>query len=164
VVGAIFRENEKARRIAREIVAELRKPWVCETDHLLPPLRPVEAVRMNEQDLSASGSETLAEQPIFLNQTLLFLVSRMDAKHIAGYSGGLFPFCNPASETLENLVAQLDEQHYLDGPTFGITMRDSGSISDAPSRPPSRGFGVRGSQALAAQVQKLFAPPEAGGN
>jgi MEMO1 family protein len=147
---------------------------MLETDHLLHPrLRPVEAfpVRMNEQDfVCVRDPETLAEQPIFLNQTLLFLISRMDGEHTlrdiqADYfraMGEILPI-----ETLENLVAQLDEQHYLDGPTFRIYCQKlKEDYRNAPSRPARHAGSAYEERhdALISQIQGYFAPPEGPGN
>jgi MEMO1 family protein len=147
---------------------------MLETDHLLHPrLRPVEAfpVRMNEQEfVCVRDPETLAEQPIFLNQTLLLLVSKMDGEHTlrdiqAEYfraTGEILPI-----ESLETLVIQLDEQHYLDGPSFrnyyqGLVK----SYRAAPSRPARHaGSAYEATQeGLASQIQGYFAPPEGPGN
>jgi len=58
---------------------------MLEKDHLLHPhLRPVEAfpVQMDNRDyICVRDPQSFAEQPIFLNKTLLFLVSRMDGSH-----------------------------------------------------------------------------------
>jgi hypothetical protein len=147
---------------------------MLETDHLLHPrLRPVEAfpVRMKDQDfVCVRDPETLAEQPVFLNRTLLFLVSRMDGKHSlrdiqADYfraTGEILPI-----ETLENLVTRLDDEHYLDGPPFqsfyqGLVQK----YREAPSRPARHaGSAYEGSgDALVSQIQGYFAPPEGPGN
>jgi MEMO1 family protein len=145
-----------------------------ETEHLsCPRLRPVEAfpVRMNDQEyVCVRDPETLAEQPIFLNQALVFLVSRMDGEHTlrdiqAEYfraSGEILPI-----ETLENLVKQLDEQHYLDGPSFRSYYE--GLVEEyciAPSRPARHAGSAyeQNADALASQLQGYFAPPEGPGN
>jgi MEMO1 family protein len=147
---------------------------MSETDSLLyPRLRPVEAfpVRMNEQDfVCVRDPETLAEQPIFLNQTLLFLVSRMDGEHTlrdiqADYfraTGEILPI-----EILENLVNQLDEQHYLDGPSFHTYYQELlAAYRDAPSRPARHvGSAYEATyNALVSQIEAYFAPPEGPGN
>lgn len=147
---------------------------MLETDPLLQPrLRPVEAfpVRMNEQDLvCVRDPETLAEQPIFLNQSLLFLVSRMDGEHTlrdiqADYfraTGEILPI-----ETLENLVTQLDEQHYLDSPRFRAYYQELvASYRKAPTRPARHaGSAYENSHdALVSQIQGYFDPPEGPGN
>ncbi len=147
---------------------------MLQTEHLLHPrLRPVEAfpVRMNEQEyVCVRDPETLAEQPIFLNPTLLFLVSKMDGEHTlrdiqADYfraTGEILPI-----ETLENLVTQLDEQHYLDGPAFESYYRELvNAYREAPSRPARHAGSAYDTnpEALMAQLQSFFAPPEGPGN
>lgn len=147
---------------------------MLEADHLLNPrLRPVEAfpVQMNGQEyICVRDPETLAEQPIFLNPTLLFLVSRMDGEHTlrdiqADYfraAGEILPI-----ETLENLVTQLDEQHYLDGPPFRSYLN---GLIEAYRKAPSRHARHAGSaypaapEALLQQIQSYFAPPDGPGN
>ena len=147
---------------------------MLESDHLLHPrLRPVEAfpVRMSEQEfVCVRDPETLAEQPIFLNRTLLFLVSRMDGEHTlrdiqADYfraTGEILPI-----ETLENLVTQLDEQHYLDGPAFQNYYQELlNAYREAPSRPAHHAGSAyeANSEALMSQIAGYFAPPEGPGN
>jgi len=147
---------------------------MLQTEHLLHPrLRPVEAfpVRMNEQEyVCVRDPETLAEQPIFLNRTLLFLVSKMDGEHTlrdiqADYfraTGEILPI-----ETLENLVTQLDEQHYLDGPAFQSYYQELvNAYREAPSRPARHAGSAydANSEALTSQLQGYFAPPEGPGN
>jgi len=147
---------------------------MLEIDHLLHPrLRPVEAfpVRMNEQEfVCVRDPETLAEQPIFLNQTLLFLVSRMDGEHTlrdiqADYfraTGEILPI-----ETLETLVAQLDEQHYLDGPAFQSYYQELlNQYREAPARPARHAGSAYEEtfEALMAQIKGFFSPPEGPGN
>ena len=147
---------------------------MLETDHLLHPrLRSIEAfpVRMNEQEyVCVRDPEALAEQPIFLNQTLLFLVSRMDGEHTlrdiqADYfraTGEILPI-----ETLENLVTQLDEQHYLEGPSFRSYCQGLlEEYRNAPSR-PARHAGsayAAAQEALISQIQGYYAPPDGPGN
>jgi AmmeMemoRadiSam system protein B len=145
-----------------------------EIEHLQQPrLRPVEAfpVRMNEQEfVCVRDPETLAEQPIFLNQTLLFLISRMDGKHTlrdiqADYfraAGEILPI-----EILENLVMQLDEQHYLDSPAVQSYYEELLiQYREAPLRPARHaGSAYEGNHdALVSQIRGFFAPPEGPGN
>jgi AmmeMemoRadiSam system protein B len=147
---------------------------MLESDHLIyPRLRAVEAfpVQMNGQDLVClRDPETLAEQPIFINRMLLFLFSRMDGKHTlrdiqADYLravGEILPI-----ETLENLVTQLDEQHYLDGPSFrNFYLTLVQAFRDAPVRPARHaGTAYEGSSAaLVSQLQSYFTHPEGPGN
>jgi AmmeMemoRadiSam system protein B len=147
---------------------------MLESDHLLHPrLRPVEAfpVKMNEQEfICVRDPETLAEQPIFLNKILLYLVSRMDGKHTlrdiqADYfriAGEILPI-----ETLEDLVIQLDEQHYLDGPSFQSYYQ--GLISEykrSPSRPARHAGSAyeANCDALLAQMTSYFSSPDGPSN
>jgi AmmeMemoRadiSam system protein B len=144
-----------------------------ETDYLLHPrLRPVEAfpVQMNGQDfVCVRDPESLAEQPIFLNKTLLFLVSRMNGEHSlrdiqADYfraAAEILPI-----ETIEDLVTQLDEQHYLDSPSFQSFYESLiQEYRAAPSRPARHAGSAyeAGSDALISQIQAYFAPPEGPG-
>jgi AmmeMemoRadiSam system protein B len=147
---------------------------MLEADHLLyPRLRPVEAfpVQMKGQELvCVRDPQALAEQPIFLNQILLFLVSRMDGKHglrdiQADYfraAGEIIPI-----ETLEHLVTQLDEQHYLDGPSFrSFHLSLVQAFRDASSRPPRHAGTAyeENAEALASQIQSYFVHPDGPGN
>jgi AmmeMemoRadiSam system protein B len=147
---------------------------MLEADHLLSPrLRAVEAfpVQVNGHELVClRDPESLAEQPIFLNRVLLFLVSRMDGKRTlrdiqADYfraSGEILPI-----ETLEDLVTQLDERHYLDGSSFQSFYRKLvQAYFEAPVRPARHaGTAYEGSaDALVAQFRGYFAHPEGPGN
>lgn len=147
---------------------------MLDNDHLLNPrLRPVEAfpVHMNNRDLVClRDPEGFAEQPIFLNQTILFLVSRMDGNHSlrdiqTDYfraTGEILPI-----EDLEGLVLQLDEQRYLDGPSFRSFYQSLvQEFQNAPSRPAHHaGSAYEGSyEALVSQIQSFFAPPDGPGN
>jgi AmmeMemoRadiSam system protein B len=140
---------------------------------LHPRLRPIEAfpVQMNGQSfVCVRDPEGLAEQPIFLNQALLFLVSRMTGEHTlrdiqADYfraTGEILPI-----ETIEDLVAQLDERHYLDGPSFQRYYKAlMQEYREAPSRPARHaGSAYEAScDALISQIRDYFAPPEGPGN
>jgi AmmeMemoRadiSam system protein B len=146
---------------------------MSEADHLNPRLRPVEAfpVRTNDGDfVCLRDPENFAENPIFLNKTLVFLVSRMDGKHSlrdiqADYfraTSEILPI-----ETLENLVTQLDEQHYMASPGFEKFYQ--GLVDEFQSSPvrPARHAGSAYQQthdALAAQIESYFAHPEGPGN
>jgi AmmeMemoRadiSam system protein B len=147
---------------------------MLERDHLLHPhLRPVEAfpVKMNEQEfVCVRDPETLAEHPIFLNRTLLFLVSKMDGDHTlrdiqADYfrvAGEILPI-----ETLEDLVIQLDEQHYLDGPSFRSYYQGLiDEYRETPSRPARHAGSAyeANRDALLAQMKGYFASPDGPGN
>lgn len=143
---------------------------MLDADHLLyPRLRPIEAfpVQMNGQDLiCVRDPEALAEQPIFLSRMLLFLVSRMDGTH--GLRDIQADFCRATGEilpieTLENLVRQLEEQHYLDGPSFqsfyqALVKR----FRDAASRPARHAGSAYAENAdeLTSQIQSYFSHPE----
>jgi MEMO1 family protein len=144
-----------------------------ENQVLNPRLRAVEAfpVQMNGQDLVClQDPQNLAEQPIFLNKALVFLIARMDGNHTlrdiqADFfqaTGEILPI-----ENIENLVNQLDEQHYLDGPNFesfyhGLVQK----FVDAPSRPARHaGSSYEASgDLLTAQIQRYFAHPEGPGH
>ena len=147
---------------------------MLEKDHLLHPrLRPVEAfpVQMNNQDfICLRDPESFAEQPVFLNQTILFLVSRMDGNHSlrdiqADYyrsTGEILPI-----EDLEGLVLQLDEQRYLDGPHFSSFYQSLiREFQNSPSRPAHHaGSAYEGNcEALISQIQSFFASPDGPGN
>jgi AmmeMemoRadiSam system protein B len=147
---------------------------MLEADYLFSPrLRAVEAfpVQINGQELVClRDPESLAEQPIFLNRTLLFLVSRMDGKHTlrdiqADYlraAGEILPM-----ESLENFVAELDKQHYLDGASFQSFYRNLvQTFCDAPVRPACHaGTSYEGtSSALIEQLLGYFTHPEGPGN
>ncbi len=144
-----------------------------EVDPLLyPRLRSIEAfpVKMDSQDLvCVRDPEGLAEQPIFLNRALLFLVSRMNGQHTlrdiqADYfraAGEILPM-----ETLESLVAQLDEQHYLDSPSFHSYFQALvRQYREAPSRPARHaGSAYEASRdALISQIQSYFTSPDGPG-
>jgi AmmeMemoRadiSam system protein B len=126
---------------------------------------------MNGRDLICiRDPEALAEQPIFLNRMLLFLVSRMDGTR--GLRDIQEDFCRATGEilpieTLENLVTQLDEQHYLDGPSFqdfyeALIKR----FRDAASRPARHAGSAYADNAdeLTSQIQGYFSHPEGPGD
>jgi MEMO1 family protein len=137
-----------------------------------PRLRAVEAfpVRMNGEDfICLQDPQKLAEQPVFLNQALVFLVARMDGEHTlrdiqADFfraTGEILP-----SENLEKIVNQLDKQHYLEGPNFRRFYRDL--VQDycaSPSRPAyhaGSAYQVAG-ESLISQIQGYFAHAEGPG-
>jgi AmmeMemoRadiSam system protein B len=147
---------------------------MLESDQLLnPQLRPVEAfpVRTNGQDLVClRDPENFAENPIFLNKMMVFLVSRMDGKHSlrdiqADYfraTSEILPI-----ETLESLVSQLEEQHYLASPAFEKSYQ--GLVEEFQSLPtrPARHAGSAYQEtcdALVAQIESYFAHQEGPGN
>lgn len=145
---------------------------MSETDLSNPRLRAVEAfpVQMNGQDfVCLQDPQNLAEQPIFLNKALVFLVSRMDGNHTlrdiqADFfraTGEILPM-----ENLEGLVNQLDEHHFLDGPRFRDFYRDLvQQYRDAPSRPARHAGSAYKAAApsLVSQIQSYFAHPEGPG-
>jgi len=136
---------------------------MLEADHLLyPRLRPVEAfpVQINGQDLiCVRDPEALAEQPLYLNQLLMFLVSRMDGRH--GLRDIQADFFRAAGEILpmdklEHFVTQLDEQHYLIGPSFqsfySSLVETFRNASSRPARHAGTAYEER-AEALASQLQ-----------
>jgi len=142
-------------------------------DRLLHPrLRPAEAfpVQLNGQDLICiRDPEGLSEQPVFLGRAFFFLVSRMDGKHDlrdiqADYlraTGEILPM-----ETLENLVTQLDEQHYLDGASFENFRQELVEAFSASKSRPARhaGSAYAGSaDELESQIESHFGDPEGPG-
>ena len=139
---------------------------MLEAEHLLyPQIRPVEAfpVHMNDQELFCiRDPQSIAERPIFLNRILLFLVSRMDGRHdlrdiqadFFRSAGEILPI-----ETIEHLVTQLDEQHFLDGPPFrNFYLSLVQAFRQAPSRPPLHAGSAyeRDAEALIAQMRDYF--------
>ena len=146
---------------------------MSEADQPNPQLRPVEAfpVRTNGEDfVCLRDPESFAENPIFLNNTLVFLVSRMDGKHslrdiqtdFFRASGEILPI-----ETLENLVSQLDEQRYLASPSFEkfhkSLVEEFQNLPARPARHAGSAYQENG-EALAAQLASYFAHPEGPGN
>ncbi len=137
-----------------------------------PRLRAVEAfpVQMNGQELVClQDPQNFAQQPIFLNKALVFLVARMDGSRtlrdiqldFLRATGEMLPI-----EDLEKLVSQLDERHYLDGPNFERFYHDLvKSFVDAPSRPARHAGSAYEASAdsLAAQIQSYFNHPEGPG-
>lgn len=147
---------------------------MSQPDHQLRPrLRPVEAfpVRMNGQEyICVRDPENLAEQPIFLNRTLSFLVSRMNGERslrdiqadFFRATGEILPI-----ESLEGLAAQLDEHHYLEGPSFteffqGIVK----AYRDGPSRPARHAGSAypATADALVTELEGYVAHPEGPGS
>jgi MEMO1 family protein len=147
---------------------------MLEADHLQHPrLRPVEAfpVQMDGQNLVClRDPSALAEQPVFLNQAVFFLVSRMDGKHaLRDIQSDYFRATTEILpiETLENLVKELDEQHYLNGPSFQSYYRSLiQTFQESPTRPACHaGTAYENSdEALISQIQSYFSHPEGPGN
>jgi MEMO1 family protein len=140
---------------------------------LYPRLRPVEAfpVQVDGQNLvCVRDPEALAEQPLFLNQALLFLVSRMDGTHaLRDIQADFFRATSEILqiEDIEKLVSQLDEQHYLDGPSFQKFYQELvRAFQDIPSRPARHaGSAYEDSHdKLIAQIQSCYSHPESPGN
>ena len=140
---------------------------------LYPRLRYVEAfpVQTNNQDyVCLRDPEGFAEQPIFLNQTLAFLISRMDGRNslrdiqtdYLRVTGEILPI-----EELEGLVTQLDDQRYLDSPSFESFYQSLVQEFAASLHRPARhaGSAYEGShEGLATQMQGFFAHPDGPGN
>jgi MEMO1 family protein len=134
-----------------------------------PQLRYIEAfpVHMNGQDMICLRDPLgIAEQPIFLNQALVFLISRMDGTHtLQSIQADFFQASSETLpiETLENLVTQLDHQHYLDSPGFHHYYENLiQEFQDAPTRPARHaGAAYEGtSEALTVQLEGYFKSPE----
>ncbi len=146
---------------------------MLESDHLLKPrLRHIEAfpVRLRDRDyVCLRDPQNIAEQPIYLNRALVFLISRMDGEHtlrdiqadFLRATGEILPM-----ENIEELVSQLDAEHYLDGPVFHTFYRELvQAYREAPSR-PARHAGTayeETSDALTSQLKSYFQPPEGPG-
>ncbi len=137
-----------------------------------PKLRPLEVfpVRVEEQDMYClRDPETFAEQPIFLNRVLMFVVSRMDGNNTlrdiqADFfraSGEILPF-----EDLEHLVRQLDEHRFLDSASFRsfceAQVRDFRAAATRPARHAGTAYEKEAS-ALRSQLGGYFAQPEGPG-
>jgi MEMO1 family protein len=134
-----------------------------------PRLRAVEAfpVRMNGEDfICLQDPQKLAEQPLFLNQALVFLVSRMDGEHTLRdiqtdffrATGEILPI-----EDLDKVVSQLDEQHYLESPAFRSFCQElERNFNNAPSRPAYHaGSAYEASgESLTSQIQSYFSHAE----
>jgi AmmeMemoRadiSam system protein B len=137
-----------------------------------PRLRAVEAFPVQaegENYVCLQDPQNLAGKPVFLNQALVFLVSRMDGAHslrdiqadFLRATGEILPL-----ENLEMLVNQLDEQLYLDSQKFQSFYRDLVKrYCDAPSRPAHHaGLAYAAdAQLLRAQMGSYFAHPEGPG-
>jgi len=139
---------------------------------LNPRLRPIEAfpVRMNNQDyVCLRDPQSLANQPIFLNKKLVFIVSRMNGSNslrdiqldYCRSTGEILPM-----EVLESIVEQLDEKHYLDSQSFqdfyeGLVRE----FRDATTRPAYHAGSAyeKSHEALVSQILSFFAPPEGPG-
>jgi AmmeMemoRadiSam system protein B len=145
-----------------------------ETDSkLCPQLRLVEAfpVQVDNQDMICLRDPLgIAEQPIFLNQILVFLISHMDGKHTLQDIQADFYLTFSETlpiEMLEKLVAQLDQQHYLDSPGFHQYYEKLiEEFQNLPTR-PSRHAGVAyegTGEALTKQLKGYFELPQGPGD
>jgi MEMO1 family protein len=138
-----------------------------------PRLRAVEAFPVQvegENYICLQDPQKLAENPVFLNQALVFLVSRMDGRRslrdiqadFLKATGEVLPL-----ENLEQLVSQLDEQRYLDSPQFRTFYQDLvRKFCDASSRPAQNAGSAYAaeSQSLQMQIQSYFVHPEGPGS
>ncbi len=81
----------------------------------------------------------LAEQPLFLNSPQAFLVAMMDGTNsLRDIQAAFFRQTSEllTTETLENLVTQLDEHHFLDSPSFRVYLASQvEEFRQMPSRP-----------------------------
>lgn len=137
-----------------------------------PLLRPVEAfpVRLEGKEvLCLRDPLGLAEQPIFLNGALVFLVSLMDGSNSlrdiqAEYLRKMGSI--PYMEELEDLVLQLDQYRYLDSPAFRNyyeeLVRD---FRNSSKRPPIHAGGAyeKSPEGLRSQIDGFFDHPEGPG-
>jgi len=140
---------------------------------LHPRLRTVEAfpVQVNNQEfICLRDPEGFAEQPVFLNQTLLFLISRMDGNH--SLRDIQADFCRATGEVLtiaelEGLTGQLDEQRYLDSPGFRSFHQSlMQKFQNSPSRPAHHAGSAyeESYEGLKSQIQSFFDAPDGPGN
>jgi len=135
-------------------------------------LRPVEAFPMlvNGQDMTCLRDPLgLAEQPIFLNEPQVFLVSLMDgANSLRDIQASFFRHALELLpiDALENLVKQLDEHHYLNSASFRIYY-DSlvREFRRSPTRPARHaGTAYEGNEsALRRQLDGFFTCPDGPG-
>jgi MEMO1 family protein len=133
-----------------------------------PRLRPVESfpVQMDGQNLVCiRDPESLAKHALFLNQTLLFLVSRMDGKHaLRDIQADFFRATSEILpiEELEKLISQLDEQRYLDSSAFQKFYQELvRAFHEAPSRPAHHAGAAYedNREKLIGQLQSCFSHP-----
>jgi len=138
-----------------------------------PQIRNVEAFPVQSENgeplLCMRDPAGFAERPIFLNQTLVFLVSRMNGRNslrdiqadFFRSTGELLPM-----EQLRDLVEQLDEERYLDSERFRayweLQIRD---FTQAPVRPARHAYSAYEGEAgaLEEQIRGFFSPPEGPG-
>jgi MEMO1 family protein len=143
---------------------------MLEPDPLLyPRLRPVEAFpvqRHGKNLICIRDPEAFAEQPLFLNQTLLFLISRMDGKHaLRDIQADFFRATSEILpiEELEKIVSQLEEQRYLDGPAFQKYYQELvREFHESPCRPACHAGSAYpyNREELEVQLQSYFSHPD----
>ena len=137
-----------------------------------PRLRPVEAfpVRLDGKEvLCLRDPMGLAEQPIFLNGALVFIVSLMDGSNSmrdiqAEYLRKMGSI--PYMEELEELVRQLDQYRYLDSPSFRNYYEDLvRDFRNSSKRPPIHAGGAyeKDAEGLRSQIDSFFEHPEGPG-
>lgn len=135
-------------------------------------MRAVEAfpVQLEGRDLVCLRDPLgLAEQPIYLNQFQLFVVSRMDgANSLRDIQAD---YCRATGEIipvgqLESLAAQLNDLHYLDGESFQAYVA---GLEESFRRMPVRAARHVGSayeadgERLRRQIEEFFTHPEGPG-
>ncbi len=138
-----------------------------------PCLRSVEAfpVQTGNQDfICLRDPAGFAEQPIFLNPMLVFLLSRMDGNHsLQDIQSDYFQATGNSlpMEELEGLVKQLDEQHYLDSPGFRSfyhsLVQEFQSVLYRPARHAGSAY-AEDYEELVAQFRGFFKHPDGPGN
>jgi MEMO1 family protein len=141
-----------------------------ESDSILyPRLRPIEAFPVQNHGknlICIRDPEALAEEPLFLNPTLVFLLSRMDGKHtLRDIQADFFQATSEILplEELEKLASRLDEQRYLEGPSFQKFYRELiREFQEAPCRPACHAGAAYPyhRDELAAQLQSYFSHPD----
>ena len=137
-----------------------------------PRIRPVEAVpiRLEGRELVCLRDPLgLAEQPIYLNQFQLFVVSRMDgAKSLRDIQAD---YCRATGEIVpveqfDRLAEQLNDLHYLDGESFRVYVAGlEESFRRMPARPARHAgaaYEAEGER-LRCQIEKFFTHPEGPG-
>ena len=139
---------------------------------LQPRLRAVEIfpVPVDGRELFClKDPQGFAERPLFLNRTLVFIVSRMDGSNtlrdiqadIFRATGEIIPM-----EDLEGLKRQLDENRYLDSPAFRqFYEAQVREFLDAPTRAARHSGSVyeAASPALISQLESYYSHPDGPG-
>jgi hypothetical protein len=139
----------------------------------IPQLRNVEAFPVESESgeplVCVRDPAGFAERPIFLNQSLVFLVSRMNGKNslrdiqadFLRETGEILPM-----EQLRDLVEQLDEQRYLDSERFrSYWEQQIRDFLEAPVRLAMHAHtAYEGeAEALEVQIRGFSTPPEGPG-